>query len=355
MSRLLRNPKALAIVLFLAFLAILGLAGGALGSEFGLGFIGSPLGHIQLAAEPLTNVLFSFGEFFEFQLTNTMVAAWTTVALLALIGYLVSRRVSDVPGRLQNLVEMVFEFFLRLAESVAGPERARRFLPLVLTIFLFIVTSNWLGILPGFGTIGKVETAEEVIHHAEEREEHPDLSEIHLQAFDDAGISLLSFGSVKQSDVTAANYEEELEPGQTAGLLVPFFRSANTDINTTLALALIAMVMVHWWGLRTLGIGGHLGKYINFKGGLIGFFVGILEGIAEFARLLSFTFRLFGNIFAGEVLLIAIAFLVPLVGIIPFLGLELFVGVIQAFIFAMLTLVFASLATVSHGGAEEHH
>ena len=114
------------------------------------------------------------------------------------------------------------------------------------------------------------------------------------------------------------------------------------------------MVMVHFWGFSALGIGGHLGKYINFKEGPIGFFVGILEGIGEIARVISFTFRLFGNIFAGEVLLIAMAFLLPLIGIIPFLGLELFVGVIQAFIFSMLTLVFAVMATTAHGGGEHH-
>ena len=108
------------------------------------------------------------------------------------------------------------------------------------------------------------------------------------------------------------------------------------------------MVMVHFWGLTSLGVFGHLGKFLNFKEGPIGFFVGILEAIGEVARLISFTFRLFGNIFAGEVLLAAMAFLLPLIGIIPFLGLELFVGAIQAFIFAILTLVFASLATISH-------
>ena len=137
-------------------------------------------------------------------------------------------------------------------------------------------------------------------------------------------------------------------------MLVPFLRSANTDVNTTLSIALIAMVTIHFWGFTTLGIFGHLGKFINFKEGPIGFFVGILEGISEFAKIVSFTFRLFGNIFAGEVLLIAMAFLFPLIGIIPFLGLELFVGAIQAFIFAMLTLVFAVMATTAHGG-EEHH
>jgi F-type H+-transporting ATPase subunit a len=105
--------------------------------------------------------------------------------------------------------------------------------------------------------------------------------------------------------------------------------------------------MVHFWGLSALGF-GHVGKFLNFRSGFIGLFVGLLEAISEISRVISFTFRLFGNIFAGEVLLIVMAFLIPLVGLIPFLGLELFVGVIQAFIFAMLTLVFASTATISH-------
>ena len=164
---------------------------------------------------------------------------------------------------------------------------------------------------------------------------------------------IVPFGSV-DDQITAQEFEEHgVEAGQQAGLLVPFLRSANTDVNTTLAIALVTMVMVHFWGFTTLGFFGHLGKFLNFKAGPIGLFVGILEAISEVARVISFTFRLFGNIFAGEVLLVSMAFLLPLVGIIPFLGLELFVGVIQAFIFSMLTLVFASMATVSHG-AEEH-
>ncbi|CAI8008293.1 ATP synthase subunit a, chloroplastic [Geodia barretti] len=208
-----------------------------------------------------------------------MVTAWITIVVLLVISFFATRRMSEVPTGLQNLVEVFIEFFLDLCERIAGAQRARRFFPLVMTIFLFIMVSNWVGILPGFGT---------------------------------------------------------------AGLLVPFLRSANTDVNTTLSIALIAMVMIHFWGFSTLGIFGHLGKFINFKEGPIGFFVGILEGISEFAKIVSFTFRLFGNIFAGEVLLVAMAFLFPLIGIIPFLGLELFVGAIQAFIFAMLTLVLRS-------------
>ena len=346
MSRLLSNPKAITVLVLLAALFILGLAGGALGEEFGGGFLGSPLAHIQLPAEHIHADL---------GITNTMVATWVTILFLALLAFLGTRRMKEVPGRLQNALEVVLEFFLGLAESVAGPEKARRFFPLVVTIFLFIVTANWMGIVPGFGTIGRFEPAEEIIHHAEvaaeEEGETVDLSGIKLNVFEgDGSIAILPFGSVG-NEVTAAEWSASKE--DRAGLLVPFLRSANTDINTTLAIALVAMVMVHWWALRALGIFGHLGKYLNFRGGPIGIFVGVLEAISEIARVISFTFRLFGNIFAGEVLLIAMAFLVPLIGLVPFLGLELFVGLIQAFIFAMLTLVFAATATVSHG-AEEH-
>ena len=359
MSKLLRSPKALTLTALVAFLFILGLVGGALGEAFGAGFLGSPLAHIQLPAEsvsasPIARDLPLFGDF---NITNTMVATWAAILLLVLVSLIVRSRIREVPGRLQGALEMVLEFFLNLAETVAGPERARRFLPLVITIFVFIVTANWMGILPGFGTIGRFEPADEVIHHAEEAAEkkgdHLDKSKVTLQVFEGEGfIAYLPFGSVG-TEVTGADYEQAIADDERAGLLVPFLRSANTDINTTLAIALVAMVMVHWWGLTTLGVFGHLGKFINVRGGFIGIFVGVLEAVSEIARVISFTFRLFGNIFAGEVLLIAMAFLVPLIGLVPFLGLELFVGLIQAFIFAMLTLVFAATATVSHA-AEDH-
>lgn len=353
MSRLLSNPKVLAILLIAGLVFLISVAGGALGQAFGLGFLSAPIAHIQLPAEPaIPGELFGF-----FTLTNTMVATWLAIIILLVISYFATRRVSEVPRGMQNLVEVFMEFFLNLSENIAGRERARRFFPLVMTIFLFIMIANWIGILPGFSTIGWIESPEEVIHHQEEAlaSGEVNLDEIHLQLFDaSGGIGTLGFGSLGE-EITAAEWEEQgAPPGTYAGVLIPFLRSANTDVNTTLAIALVAMFMVHFWGFSTLGFFGHVGKFINFKGGPIGFFVGILEAIGEVARVISFTFRLFGNIFAGEVLLIAMAFLLPLIGIIPFLGLELFVGVIQAFIFSMLTLVFAVMATVSHGG-EEHH
>ena len=347
MSRLLKNPKALLILAAVLAVFLISLAGGALGNEFGGGFLASPIAHIQLPAESVFN-----DELFPgFTLTNTMVATWIAIAVLVAIALLARRGTGDVPTGIGNLVEAVIEAFLNLCESVAGPGNARRFFPLVITIFLFIVTANWLGILPGFGTIGRIETLDEIVYHKEHKGEEVHLDEIHLQLFSGSGpVGVLLPGSI-DDDIAGYELDEEAlkAQGKQAGILVPFLRSANTDVNTTLAIALVAMFMVHFWGFSALGFFGHVGKFISIRGGPIGLFVGILELISEVARLISFTFRLFGNIFAGEVLLIAMGFLVPLVGIIPFLGLELFVGMIQAFIFSMLTLVFATMATVSHG------
>lgn len=348
MSRLLTKPKRVVVTVVLAVLFVLGILGGALGNDFGGGFLGSPMAHIQLPAENIT----ATPNIGSFHITNTMVATWAAILVLAVVSFLATRRIQEVPGRLQSLVEAILEVFLSLGESVAGPEKARRFFPLVMTIFLFVVVANWMGVLPGYGTVGRFEPAEEVIHHADhkahERGENVDLSKVNLQVFERFNsVAILPFGSV--DSVTTAQALEDHGHSENAGLLVPFLRSANTDLNTTLAIAIIAMVMVHWWGFSALGVVQHAGKFINIKGGPIGIFVGILELVSEIARVLSFTFRLFGNIFAGEVLLIAMAFLIPLVGLVPFMGLELFVGLIQAFIFSMLTLVFAATATIGHG------
>ena len=351
MSKLIKSPKALVLLVVVLAVFLVSLAGGALGNEFGGGFLAAPIAHIQLPAEPvLAEELFP-----GFKLTNTMITTWLTIVVLFVIAFLATRSKDDVPVGVRNLVEAIIEAFLDLSESVAGPEKARRFFPLVMTIFLFIVTANWLGILPGFGTIGRIETLDEIKHHKEDQGEEVHLDEIHLQQFVGSGnVGFILPGSIDDGIKASELDEEALKAdGKQAGVLVPFLRSANTDVNTTLAIALVAMVMVHFWGFTTLGFFGHLSKFINIRGGPIGLFVGLLEAISEVARVISFTFRLFGNIFAGEVLLISMAFLIPLVGIIPFLGLELFVGMIQAFIFAMLTLVFAAMATVSHG-SEEH-
>ena len=184
-------------------------------------------------------------------------------------------------------------------DSVLGDRhKSEKYLPLVTTIFLFVLVSNWLGLLPGVGSI----------------------------------------------------FVRVIEDGHETS--APLFRAAAADLNFTLALGIIAVVSVNLIGILALGIRKHTGKFFDFSNP-INFFVGILELISEFAKIVSFSFRLFGNIFAGEVLLTIVAFLVPYLIPLPFLFLETFVGFIQAFVFAMLALVFIAIATAEHG-AEEH-
>jgi F-type H+-transporting ATPase subunit a len=246
---------------------------------------------ISLAAE-------SIGRFAGFPVTNALLTSWLVTGLLVVGALVLRRRIALVPRGAQSLVEGVVEFLLSLVDSVTGDRRqSEKVFPLIASLFLFIITLNWIGLLPGVGSIGL---------HAEHGG-HP--------------------------------------------TLVPLFRGGNADLNSTLALALIAVVATHVFGLRTLGVSGHLGKFFNFKNPIL-FFVGILELVSECAKIISFSFRLFGNIFAGEVLLIVVAAIVPYVAPLPFLGLELFVGFIQALVFSVLTLVFLQIAATAHG--EEH-
>jgi len=260
-----------------------------------------PLAHIQLAAEPI-------GHIGGFTVTNSILAGWISTVVLIVVFYAATSNAQMVPSGLQNFVEYATEAILGLCESVAGVRKGRQFFPIVGTIFFFVILSNWMGLLPGFGSIGFRETTPE---------------------------------------------------GETE--FVPLLRAATTDLNTTLAIALTSVVATQIFGLKELG-GGYVEKFFNFRGGPIGIYVGLLELIAEFAKIVSFTFRLFGNIFAGEVLLAVIVFLVPWLAALPFYGLELFVGFIQAFVFAVLTLVFMTLATtahehgdVAHGAEASHH
>ena len=370
MSKILGNPRSLAILIICAAGLAISILGGALGNTLGFGFFSSSLPAIQLPAEKVADGFST--PIGKWNLMNTMVTTWLAMLVLTLISIKIRRNLKDVPGRLQALFEVIIEFFLTLCEQIAGKEKARRFFPLVFTIFIFIVVANWMGILPGFGTVGRIAGPEEIAHHHDAydyrdpalatttHDSHDShLGAVKLHVFRDyksIPVAALSPGSLEE-ELTFSQYEENngnVGEGKRAGHLVPFLRSANTDLNMSLAIALIAMVMVHFWGFSILGFFGHAGKFITFKSGPMGVFVGILELISELGRVISFTFRLFGNIFAGEVLLMAMAFLLPLIGIIPFLGLELFVGLIQAFVFAMLTLVFASMASISHDDGDHH-
>ncbi len=229
--------------------------------------------------------------------TNTVLLAFVAVVLLAVIAVAIRRRMAMVPGMLQNVAEAVMEGALGMMDDVLGTrERSEKYFPLVFTIFIFVVTSNWLGLVPGVTSI--------VVGHG--------------------------------ADAT------------------PLLRSPASDLNFTLAVALIAVTMVNVFGAAMMGLKHRASVFFNFKSP-IGFFVGILELISEFARIVSFTFRLFGNVFAGEVLLAIMALLVPYVVPLPFMFLEVFVGFIQAFIFGMLTLVFIALATTPHEGEDAGH
>ena len=397
---------------------VISVLGGALGAAFGFGFLGAPIAAIQLPAEPV-GLSINLGSF-EYDVMNTAIMFWIAGIILTLLAFFGTRKIrsnspeKDTPTGLQNFLEVIVDFFNTLGESVAGGRHGRRFLPLVLSIFLVVLVNNWIGVLPGVGTIGWVETSEEFDHHRHEAIEkaertgaEPEFKDPDLAVFEGGdNFKWIWFGQSSQDAVPLAmiskahgdgsdhdghgedshgesgfvldthgldkDFDEslfktlgaetvdpehpelrELHEPDNVGLLVPYLRGANTDVNTTLAIALVAMITVQIWGFRSLGFGGYGGKFINFKQGPIFFFVGVLEIIGELARTISFTFRLFGNMFAGEVLLIAMAFLFPLIGIIPFIGLELFVGVIQAFIFAMLTLVFGVMASIGH--SEEEH
>ncbi|MBI4414868.1 MAG: F0F1 ATP synthase subunit A [Candidatus Kerfeldbacteria bacterium] len=242
--------------------------------------------NISLAAEPV----FHIGSF---PVTNTLLASWVAMALLMLIARALSRTMREKPKGIQNVVEVIVDQMLKLMDSVTGDrQQSRRFFPIVATIFFFVMTANWLGLLPGFGTVG--------------------LKEVH----------------------------------EGRNILLPFLRSTNSDLNMTLALAVISVIATQVFGIMLIGAAKFSRRYFNFGKNPIMTGVGFLELFGEVAKLVSFSFRLFGNVFAGEVLLVVIASLVPFIAPLPFYFLELFVGFIQAFVFAILTLVFFKVATI---------
>lgn len=323
-------------------------------------FLRGPIAPIQIKAEPLYPPAGQTADA-AFVITNTLVSAWLSIIVLLLVVALVigfrGGRLKLVPTGWQNALEAVFEVFLNLCEGVAGRENGRRFFPLVMTIFLFIIVSAWLALVPGFATIGYVHESEYGVRF----EQAGPVALILPDIFSGAGGVEPAENGEETSD--QAGHGEGAESSGLVGEIVPFLRSANTDLNTPLALALVAVFMVQWWGIRAQGFFGYGSKFFplrNLKRGkiVIGFIdlgIGFIELVGEVARILSFTFRLFGNMFAGEVLLVVITFLLPLVVAVPFYGLETFVGFVQALVFAMLTLVFATGAITSHGDHEEEH
>jgi len=344
--------------------------------------------------------------------TNTMFTSWCVVVILCALGWYVGRNLKLVPSGFAGGIEAMVEAFYGIVVSVAGEKNGRRFFPLVATIFFFVLASNYFGLLPMNNVIGKTEpdhtiAGKQVVFGQADVPllgkvayipfkpeslnikggDHAILppgyqsshgaADSHAPAADPKAPAptkapahnaiLGSAEAVASSDprtapaVTVAAAEAEHAPGTFSGALAPYFRSVNTDINTPLAIAIFSFIFVEFWGLQSLGP-GYLKKFFAFdaigkKGvlGVIDIFVGILELVSELSRMVSFTFRLFGNIFAGEVLLLMMSFLVPFLLVDVFYGLELFVGLIQAFVFSILTLVFAVTAVSHHGDGDEHH
>ncbi|MBU0649288.1 F0F1 ATP synthase subunit A [Patescibacteria group bacterium] len=262
---------------------------------------------ISLAPETIFNVA-------GFSVTNSLLNSWMTVIILIICAVVLFKKIKQVPKGMQNVFEMIIEAVFGVMDSVTGSrEKSTKFFPLVFTLFIFILINNWLGILPGVGSIGYV-----AMHEGH-------------------------------------------------GVFVPFLRGATADLNTTLSLALLAVIGSNLLGFITVGVWKYFNKFISVKELIsiprkvlkdpsvlivnpIKFFVGLIEIISEIAKVASLSFRLFGNVFAGEVLLASIAVIFAWILPVPFMFLEILVGLIQALIFSMLTLVYLSVATT----AEEH-
>jgi F-type H+-transporting ATPase subunit a len=261
-------------------------------------------------AEPL----FYFGNF---PVTNALITSWATVLILLILSIILRLKMKKIPGKLQHIFEVVLEGALSLVDQVTNDRKiSKKIFPLVFSLFIFILVSNWLGLLPIFGSMGLL---------------------------------------VKEG---------------AHSVFVPFLRSGTADLNTTLALSLLAVLGSNLFGIFTVGLWKLFNKYINLKalGSIfikvwedpavlliapISFFVGLLELIGELAKIASLSFRLFGNVFAGEVLLASMAAIFAFIVPGPFLFLEIFVGLIQALIFALLATVYFTIAAQDH--SEEGH
>jgi len=312
------STKVLVLVI-IAFLALLltGLVLGPIGSSFGIeppSFIAVSKPHVELPSEGIFHIA-------GFTITNTLIASWLTIIVLVGLFATCTRKMKLIPGRLQSLAEMVVETLLNFIKGASGEGNARKLFPIVATIFLYVITNAYLGLMPFYGTIGI----------------------------------------------------KEIKEGHE--ILVPLLRAPNTDVNVPLSIAVISFVFIEYWGIRSIGALKYVNSFFNFgqlrdsfvslfKGkfksflsgilfGFINLFVGCLEVFSHFVRIISFTFRLFGNMTAGEILLLVATFLIPLMFSTIFYGLELLIGFIQALIFAGLTMVFGVIALTPH--SEEEH
>lgn len=245
----------------------------------------------SLVAEPV----FFLGKL---PITNAIIDTLIVDGAIIGLAYYLKKNISLIPGKLQSLIEILFTTFYGLIESVAQ-DRAKKIFPFFMSFFIFILLINWSGLIPGVGSIG-------FFHETEHKKE-----------------------------------------------LIPLIRSANSDFNMTLALAIVSAFATHILSIRTIGIKEYLGRYFSLNP--VNLYVGLLELIGEITKVISLSFRLFGNIFAGEVVILTVsgifAFLFP----IPFLLLEIIVGFVQALVFSMLTMAFMAILTTPHHGPKENH
>lgn len=324
-----------------------------------------PLPHIQLPAEAIPGIpVLHLPLVGDLVVSNTMVAILLTDALLIVLAFLATRRLSMVPSGLQNVFEAIIEYWENMSVQMIGEDLTRRYLPLFLTLFLLIALANWSELIPGYDTFGVLFQPE---HHGLEHHTGPEAAApapeqehtlFRVEWLGEPG-SGFGIGMERLEEGAAGSQEAEAGTGgdHVSGgwAFVPFVRAASTDLSFTMALAVIAVAAIQVLGFQCLGP-GYLKKFVHLDfsqgvgRGLMNIFVGLLELISEFARIVSFAFRLFGNIFAGQTLLFVLPFLLPFIAVVPVFGLELFVGMIQAFVFAILTLAFMAVAMIAHGG-----
>lgn len=266
-----------------------------------LALVGVSLGALGAKLLPVPEVHIAPQKVFEvggFTVTNTLMSAWLTTLVVVLLFGVGTRKMRIVPGRMQGLLEAVVGALYGFVEGVAGPRYGRRFFPVLATIFIFVAFNAWMALLPIYPTVGF--TAEGSDH-----------------------------------------------------ITTHLFRSAGTDVNMPLALAIVAFVFFEVWGFRAHKL-GYLKEFFRF-GNPVQTFIGLLELVSHFIRVISFTFRLFGNMLAGEIVLFMMTFLTIFMTPVIFYGLEILVGGVQAMVFMGLTLVFTSMAVASHGEHEAEH
>jgi F-type H+-transporting ATPase subunit a len=271
--------------------------------------------HIALKAEQVT-------ELFGIPITNTLLMTWLVMLVIGVTGYLVGKKLKKIPSKSQTFFETVFSFAIAYMEEVLeSRELAKRFFPLIGTLFIFILLGNWFGLIPGVGSLYIKKAPESPVATTEA---HGPMDNVYVAS---------------EEKSTHTTPEEKKETEHIIELLHP----TSVDLNFTLALAIVAFFIIEISGILYVGALQYASKFFNFRS-VIGFFVGIIELFSELARLVSFSFRLFGNMFAGKTLIIVATFFVPLFLPIPLMFYEIFVGFIQASIFSILTLFFIKLA-----------